>query len=591
MTNDRQIIKIDQNGNKLWSVGDFWDGTWTRSNPAVSTDGTVYFVLDTGDDILYALNPDGTQKWNQLIGTGSAPPIIDSEGTVWLGASNGKLHAFTPDGILEWSGFVSGGDISAMALGNYRTLFFSSSDNNLYAYFDPDPTLNPDLFVSNISFDPRDGVNVGSQTTIRAEIEETSALGPARSNVIFYHTAINPNNIIGSGYAFTLPGLKGYAEVVWNTSSLSVGEYNIIAVIESSNPPETNTSNNQKQTSYKLLKSLQEQINAGSGTILIEPGTYKESISMRANVVVRSRMGPDRTIIDGTGTQHVVLFDELDPTAVLDGFSIIGGEVGVDFERGGGIVRNCVIRDNNDGIYNIGSMVYTDPIIEYNVIRDNTRYAMNTNNSWALLNKNTIVNNGFGINGYGFYSSSPTIVNCILWNNNDDLVGTAIATYSCIQNGDPGTGNISSDPLFVDFDHGDYYLTENSPCINSGDPDPKYNDQNGTRADMGSNYFGRPSSIDNLDYAGDLLPAVLLPNFPNPFSGITTITCQLTVSYNIELSIYDMTGRKIEVLFSGLQSPGNYQYDWDASSFPNGIYFARLQSDRIIQTQKMILIK
>ncbi|MFH0765320.1 MAG: choice-of-anchor D domain-containing protein [Calditrichota bacterium] len=75
-----------------------------------------------------------------------------------------------------------------------------------------------------------------------------------------------------------------------------------------------------------------------------------------------------------------------------------------------------------------------------------------------------------------------------------------ILSYSNIQGGQDGIddnhniditwgdGNIDADPLFVDPDHGDYHLTENSPCIDAGDPDSRP-DPDGTRADMGAFYF------------------------------------------------------------------------------------------------------
>jgi len=48
-----------------------------------------------------------------------------------------------------------------------------------------------------------------------------------------------------------------------------------------------------------------------------------------------------------------------------------------------------------------------------------------------------------------------------------------------------GPGNISLDPYFVDPANGDYSLQPWSPCINTGDPDPQYNDPDDTRSDMG----------------------------------------------------------------------------------------------------------
>jgi len=70
-----------------------------------------------------------------------------------------------------------------------------------------------------------------------------------------------------------------------------------------------------------------------------------------------------------------------------------------------------------------------------------------------------------------------------------------------------GDGNIDEDPLFVDADEGDYALTEDSPCIDTGDPDSP-EDPDGTRADMGAYYFHqREIEADPLELDFDLLYA------------------------------------------------------------------------------------
>ena len=50
----------------------------------------------------------------------------------------------------------------------------------------------------------------------------------------------------------------------------------------------------------------------------------------------------------------------------------------------------------------------------------------------------------------------------------------------------PGENNISKDAKFVDAAKGDYCLRSDSPCIHAGDPDPKYNNPDGTRNDIGA---------------------------------------------------------------------------------------------------------
>ncbi len=596
ITNEQKLIAVDQNGEIKWSFGVGQFNSWMHSNPAVALDGTIYFTMQVKNDSLFALNSDGTRKWTSYIGVQSSPPIIDANNDIWLGTKDGKAYRFNATGQLQWSGYLAAGDISAMALDASGILYFSSSDKNIYAYFSPDSSIVPDIHVSEISFDPIEGINTGARPNIHVEISELSGQGPTRCNVMAYHTDISPNNIIGSSYAFVPQGTKGYADVVWNTQGLQPGEYTIIAKIDGANPPEGNTTNNQLQTTYKLLPSIQTQMNAGSDTIWIEPGTYVENITMSGNKIVKSIMGPQRTIINGNGADNVVQFNYLDSTAVLDGFTIIGGGRGVSFERGGGIVSNCIIKKNQTGIWNIGSMVYTDPIIENNIITENTQYAMDTNNSWALLNKNTIVNNAAGVKGYGFYSSSPTIVNCILWNNNDDLVETGSAIYSCIQNGDPGTGNISANPLFVDPEHGDYHIQQGSPCINAGHPDPTLNDPDGSRADMGAFYFSSGTSVHSQKESTLPEKYYLAQNYPNPFNPVTTIEYQLPQHTHVTLKIFNIVGELVKTLIEEKQSAGYHKIQWNGRNengnpVAGGLYLYQFKADGFSKSNKMVLIR
>lgn len=138
------------------------------------------------------------------------------------------------------------------------------------------------------------------------------------------------------------------------------------------------------------------------------------------------------------------------------------------------------------------------------MIYSNTTGIDGTYGSSSIIQNNTIVNN----TSYGivFDPCNVEIINCILWNNNDDLSGGCSATYSCIEDGDGcGTnGNIDSDPCFVDADANDFHLLSNSPCINAGDPNGNYNGQtdidnqprvfNG-RVDMGADESAWPLDI------------------------------------------------------------------------------------------------
>jgi hypothetical protein len=83
----------------------------------------------------------------------------------------------------------------------------------------------------------------------------------------------------------------------------------------------------------------------------------------------------------------------------------------------------------------------------------------------------------------------------------------------------------------------------------------------------------------------------LLQNFPNPFNPSTTFSYRLPANSNVSLTVYDLLGRNVSTLVSGLQQAGNHTILFRADGLASGIYVYRLQAGNLIQTKKFVLVR
>jgi hypothetical protein len=101
-------------------------------------------------------------------------------------------------------------------------------------------------------------------------------------------------------------------------------------------------------------------------------------------------------------------------------------------------------------------------------------------------------------------------------------------------------------------------------------------------------------TIVGIDKKPDIIPerVTLYQNYPNPFNASTKISFRLPTSEEVELSIYNILGKKITTLVHQKFAPGLYHIIWNADQFSSGIYFYRLKisADQIL-TKRMLLVK
>ena len=84
--------------------------------------------------------------------------------------------------------------------------------------------------------------------------------------------------------------------------------------------------------------------------------------------------------------------------------------------------------------------------------------------------------------------------------------------------------------------------------------------------------------------------------YPNPFSTQTTISFTLAQSGQVNLNVYDMTGRLIKTLANESKAPGQHSLIWDGkdsqgNAMPAGTYFYRMETAQFREAKSMILLR
>ena len=88
----------------------------------------------------------------------------------------------------------------------------------------------------------------------------------------------------------------------------------------------------------------------------------------------------------------------------------------------------------------------------------------------------------------------------------------------------------------------------------------------------------------------------LLPAYPNPFNGTTTIRFDLPSSVEVNLTLYNLTGQRVITLARGMREAGGYSIGWDGMddagrALVSGMYFYNLTAGDRSETRKLILLR
>jgi hypothetical protein len=315
-------------------------------------------------------------------------------------------------------------------------------------------------------------------------------------------------------------------------------------------------------------------------------------------------------------------------------------------------IENCEIRNNKASFYGGGIRIHSSKIriINTKIINNNSSlhgggiYIYGVNNN--LLTGCLIAGNYSGGSGGGIYinGANPSITNCTMADNiakdygnsivvtgdvnlmyftnciiaeesnNVNLVATNTdpnfshcdirggkASFSGAGAGDEYNGvyenNIETDPLFDSDSEEPYNIKDTSPLIGMGtniSDLPAYDIIGNSRivgdsVDIGCYETSVVTKLNTKNIAVNTYK--LEQNYPNPFNPLTNISFTLPNETQVKVTVYNLLGQTVAILFDGHKPAGSYSLTFEASNFSSGIYFYEIKCNKFHEIKKMLLTK
>ncbi|MCE5272522.1 PQQ-binding-like beta-propeller repeat protein, partial [bacterium] len=515
------------------------------SSPAVDVDGSVY--VGSKDGYLYALTRSGALKWRfQTDAAIYASPALAQDGTVYVGSLDGKLYALGRDGELLWSYSTGDRIYSSAVIGYQGEIIFGSNDFSVYA-------LNPDGSL-------KWSYATGGEVIASPAIDQDGTVYVPSNDWNFY--AFQPDGSLKWSYPLQMP--------VWSSPTISM-EGNIFdgtcgaarqygdSSIPEGQYPLTGTTLLQ---AFELMSSgdaIRFTVSGGSGD---EHGSYAE--------------GYTGTFVTAVSGRSMLLLD--------DGINPGGG--------------------TTSGSPTHGFEGHTS----WPRFRHDSRNTGNVNTSLEIPKFDL----GFQI----VYST------CDIDRDGAVTMFDAIALLRGIQRGQYSFGMDRDNDGAVNFvDVIRFLLDMRDGTCNLGSPISLASAENQkgleelqslatlNKAELEQALATMDLSDEDRQAVGMMLnglaPGAALPkafslaqNSPNPFNPSTTIAYEVPEGANqtVQLSVFDVRGRKVRQLVDGMAEPGKHFAFFDGRDdlgreLPSGVYFYRLSAGSFSQTRKMILLK
>jgi sugar lactone lactonase YvrE len=410
-------------------------------------------------------------------------------------STNSPIDAISlSDSSFSTAAFTSLSNLDGLAVNASGDIFVSSWGTNAIYRFDPE-FLNPPEMVADGFSGPAD-IFIDPNSDILAIPEYNG-------NTITFKTAGFGGNLLN------IPG--DFPTIQAGIDSAEDGDIILVAngtYAENLNFKGKNINLSSRYVFNNSIQDIDNTIIDGSNPV--HPDTA--SCVLFINGETRNAIIQGFTITGGTGTkwedEHgaglfteggAILIQYSSPTILSNKimYNAATNTTGT-VSAGGGAIRcgdsNPLIQNNliafNQGRYGGGIVLnFSAANIRNNIIDNNSGgedfggsgiWMYSNGDDPSVIYNNTITNNHSASTGGGMriWSSSAEIVNSIIWGNTANSLpqihgNGGVLSYCNVQGGWSGEQNIDADPL---FEGSTFYLTEDSPCVDAGNPGAEWND-------------------------------------------------------------------------------------------------------------------
>jgi hypothetical protein len=369
--------------------------------------------------------------------------------------------------------------------------------------------------------------------------------------------------------------------------------------------------------------------------VVLADGTYtgfgNKELLITKGVTVRSASGdPGACIIDCQNSGRAVNFVGAPANATIQGLTITGGNEGegggILFDGSSGTVHGCRIIGNTATATGGGGVMVknaSDPLFSSSTFIQNSTSGIGVvgGGLYARTGSTSRIENcAFWQNSaYDFtamYSidngTVTTVVNSIIWDHQWTKIQSVLGavtniTYSDVEGGYAGTGNIDTNPIFADTD---LRLAPISPCIDVGDNsgvtvatdydgnDRVFDGGSGTAdVDMGPFEYGSGTSVGVIE---DLNPGggsfKVLPAWPNPARADVHLAFSLDRRDHVSMVVFDLSGRMVATVVDRELAAGEHYFTWggrDGSGRQTaaGFYLVRMRAGDEQRTLKILRVR